>query len=121
MIIKPVNNLGTLIYTLFFGKEVGIDNLGNRYFISKNKPFKKWILYKNSKNPTIIPVNWQLWLTDDNYDSLPIEESLNKKYVWEKNRIKNNTGTIDAYHPTKELNKLQATNKQKKYKNWNPN
>jgi len=50
MNIKLVNNLGTLIYTLFKGKEVGKDKLGNRYFISKNKPFRKWVLYKNNKN-----------------------------------------------------------------------
>ena len=121
MNIKLVNNLGTLIYTLFKGKEVGKDKLGNRYFISKNKPFRKWVLYKNNKNPTTIPVNWQLWLTDDDYNSLPGEEGSNQKYAWEKNRIKNYTGTVNAYHPTKKLNEKQNTNKKLKYKNWNPN
>ena len=40
MNLKAVNNLGTILYTLFFGKEVGKDNLGNRYFIAKNNPHK---------------------------------------------------------------------------------
>ena len=35
MSLKAVNNLGTILYTVF-GKEVGRDNLGNRYFIKKN-------------------------------------------------------------------------------------
>ena len=43
MSIKPVNNLGTIIYTLFFGREVGKDKLGNRYYISKNKPLKEFM------------------------------------------------------------------------------
>ena len=121
MSLKTVNNLGTILYTVFFGKEVGKDNLGNRYFISKNKPLKKWVLYKSEKNPTIIPVNWQLWLTDNNTENHPTQESTSKKYDWEKNRAQNHTGTMKAYHPAKDLNKTKATNKQKNYKNWTPN
>ena len=30
-----VNNLGTIIYSFFYGKKVGIDNFGNKYFVSK--------------------------------------------------------------------------------------
>ena len=86
MNVINVNSLGTILYTLFFGKEVGKDDMGNRYFISKNKPFRKWVLYKYNKNPTIIPVNWQLWLTDNN-EKLPFKESINKKYAWEKTRL----------------------------------
>ena len=120
MTLRTVNNLGTILYTIFFGKEVGRDNIGNRYYISKNKPFKKWVLYKNEKNPTIIPVNWQLWLTDNSNKSIIIEESTNIKYVWEKGRVKNFTGTTQAYHPAKDLNKNRIINRQKKYKNWVP-
>ena len=122
MNLKAVNNLGTILYTLFFGKEVGKDNLGNRYFISKNNPHKKWVLYKSDKNPTIIPVNWQLWLTDNNdVENPPMNESTNKKYAWEKSRSQNYTGTVKAYHPAKKLSTQKATNKKKNYKNWNPN
>ena len=49
MSLKAVNNLGTILYTVFFGKEVGRDNLGNRYFIKKNNAHKKWVLYKSEK------------------------------------------------------------------------
>ena len=120
MKINLVNNLGTVLYTMFFGKEVGKDSIGNRYFISKNKPIRKWVLYKNEKNPTIIPVNWQFWLTDDEVEFIPSEKYIKKKYSWEKNRLQNNTGTVQAYHPAKALDKKQVTTKQKKYKNWTP-
>ena len=121
MNLKAVNNLGTILYTLFFGKEVGNDNLGNRYFIAKNNPHKKWVLYKSDKNPTIIPVNWQLWLTDNDVENPTMKESTNKKYAWEKSRSLNYTGTVKAYHPAKEASTHKAINKQKNYKNWNPN
>ena len=120
MIIKVVNNLGTILHTILFGKVVGQDKFGNRYFISKRQPFRKWVLYKNEKDPTIIPVNWQQWLTDNSDIKSPIEIKNNKKYNWEKNRIQNNTGTSKAYHPAKDLKKEQAADKQKKYKSWKP-
>ena len=39
------------------------------------------VLYKSDKNPTIIPVNWQLWLTDNDVENPPMKESTNKKMV----------------------------------------
>ena len=121
MIIKAVNNLGTTLYTVFFGKPVGQDKFGNRYYVSKKKPSRKWVLYKNEKDPTVIPVKWQQWLTDDNNAKPPFENNSNVKYSWEKGRIQNNTGTSKAYHPAKVLKKEQAGNEQKKYKSWQPN
>jgi NADH dehydrogenase len=121
MIIKAVNNLGTTLYTIFFGKAVGQDEFGNRYFVSKRNALRKWVLYKNEKDPTIIPVNWQQWLTGDNNEKPPYENRPNVKYTWEKSRMQNNTGTSEAYHPAKVLKKEQVSNKQKKYKSWQPN
>ena len=121
MIIKAVNNLGTTLYTIFFGKAVGQDEFGNRYFVSKKSTLRKWVLYKNKKDPTIIPVNWQQWLTGDNNEKPPLENRPNVKYTWEKGRMQNNTGTAEAYHPAKVLKKEKVSNKQKKYKSWQPN
>ena len=120
MIVKIVNNLGTILYTMFSGKVIGQDKFGNRYFISRKKPFRKWVLYKNEKDPTIIPVNWQQWLTDDNDIKLPLENIPNDKYTWEKDRIQNNTGTSKAYHPAKDFKKVQVGNKKNKNKYWKP-
>ena len=121
MTINAVNNLGTILYTIFFGKVVGQDKFGNRYFISKKNPFRKWVLYKNEKDPTIIPVSWQQWLTDNEDTNLPFEKKSNQKYTWEKSRIQNNTGTSKAYHPAKDSEKEQANFNKKKYKSWQPN
>ena len=122
MRILPVNNLGTIIYTMFYGKEVGKDSLGNTYFVSKKNSSKKWILYEKKIDPTNIPTNWQVWLTSDNLQIQDKEyKDLNKKYSWEKKRKKNYTGTDKAYHPAKELSVLPSSTKKKKYSNWEPN
>ena len=115
-----VNNLGTIIYTFFFGKEVGKDAFGNRYFLSKNNSNKKWVLYKSEKNPTAIPVAWQLWLTKDEHIKAPSAKNSQKKYAWEKNRIKNFTGTLEAYHPAKKIDTDHDIKKKQKYKIWTP-
>ena len=37
--------LGTRIQTFFFGKLVGKDSFGNKYY--QNKSGKRWMIYKN--------------------------------------------------------------------------
>ena len=49
------------------------------------------------------------------------ENRPNVKYTWEKGRMQNNTGTAEAYHPAKVLKIQKVSNKQKKYKSWQPN
>ncbi len=116
MNILSVNNLGTILYTVFFGKEVGNDKLGNCYYVSKRNIKKKWVIYKDKKDPTIIPVKWQIWLTSDSFKILEKDE----KHNWEKARKENLTGTNQAYHPVKEMSDSKKLTK-KKYNNWDPN
>ena len=39
---------GTFLYTIFFGKLVGKDEFGNKYY--KNKKGKRWVIYKGEVN-----------------------------------------------------------------------
>ena len=111
-----INNLGTTLYTLFYGIKVGEDKLGNIYYISKKKKKRKWVLYKNKKDPTIIPVNWQIWLTNE-ADNVFKSQA---KYSWSKDREQNNTGTDRAYNPAEKIVKSKKA-KDLKYKKWTPN
>ena len=81
---------------------MGKDKLGNRYYVSKSNIKKKWVIYRNKKDPTIIPVNWQIWLTSESIKTL----ENNQKFSWEKEREQNLTGTSNAYHPVKMSSKL---------------
>ena len=42
------NNLGTLLYSFFYGKKVGQDKNGNKFYIHKYNLKRKWVIYNKS-------------------------------------------------------------------------
>ena len=116
------NGLGTTIYTYFFGVKVGEDDRGNTYFISKHKPYKKWVLYNHNNDPTNLPVIWQFWLTSKEKNMPKIDE---KEYHWQKDRDPNPTGTQASYHPAVNISREKKHLKNKELvennkKIWRP-
>ena len=104
------DTIGTRIQTIFFGKFVGQDNFGNKYYESKSG--KRWIIYSGEIDASKIPVEWYSWM---HFTSNKIEKNHNlKKYDWQKPHQSNSTGTEKAYYPYK--NKDNVINK--KYKSW---
>jgi len=101
--------LGTRLFTLFFGKLVGEDDFGNKYYESKNS--RRWVIYKNEIDATKIPNEWYSWMhfTKNKIENLHELE----KYEWQKPHLSNQTGTKTSYHPNKENNEIN-----KKYKVW---
>ena len=101
--------LGTRIFTFFFGKFVGEDDLGNKYYESKNK--KRWVIYKNEIDATKIPNEWYSWIhfMNNKIENLHI---LNK-FDWQKPHQSNLSGSDEAYNPKKNKNAIK-----KKYKVW---
>tara|TARA_B100000900_G_scaffold379877_1_gene365112 strand:+ start:278 stop:640 length:363 start_codon:yes stop_codon:yes gene_type:complete len=102
--------LGTKIFTIFFGKLVGKDEYGNKYYENKNKS-KRWVIYNGEIDATKIPNEWYSWIHFIK-NKIEHEKSL-KKYDWQKPHSPNPTGTHKAYHPNKNNEKLE-----KKYKSW---
>jgi len=101
--------LGTRIQTFFFGKFVGKDFFGNKYYESKKG--KRWIIYKDEIDASKIPNEWYSWI---HFTKNKIENPNKiKKYEWQKPHLPNQTGTKDAYHPRKENYEIE-----KKYKAW---
>ena len=101
--------LGTKIKTIFFGKLVGTDQFGNKYYESKDG--KRWIIYKDEVNASKIPVEWYSWI---HFTKNKIEDNHElEKYSWQKPHQPNLTGTKSSYHPNKDDNKVI-----KKYKSW---
>jgi len=89
--------IGTKLKTIFFGKLVGIDDLGNKYYESKNG--KRWVIYKDTIDASKIPVEWYSWI---HFITNRIEKSHNfEKYDWQKPHQSNLTGTEEAYYPNK--------------------
>ena len=102
--------IGTKIETIFFGKFVGEDHLGNKYY--KNRSGKRWVIYKGEVDATKIPIEWYSWI---HFTKNKIENTHDlKKYDWQKPHQSNQTGSNDSYHPKKNNSEIN-----KKYKSCN--
>ena len=104
--------LGTFIYTLIFGKYVGLDEFGNKYY--SNSAGKRWVIYRDSIESTKIPPEWYLWIhfLEKNKSSNNIT-----KFFWQKKHRENLTGTKEAHKPEGSLSSNSKKN-MKKYETW---
>ena len=101
--------LGTRIETFFYGKFIGKDEKGNKYYQSKSG--KRWVIYKDEVDASKIPNEWFSWI---HYTKNKIENVHDlQKYEWQKPHQSNQTGTDNSYHPNKNNEKSN-----KKYKSW---
>ena len=101
--------LGTFLYTIFFGKLVGKDSFGNKYY--QNKSGNRWVIYKDEIDASKIPNEWFSWIHFTKNKIENVHEF--QKYDWQKPHLPNQTGTDNSYHPNKYNEK-----KNKKYKSW---
>ena len=101
---------GTFLKTLFFGKLVGKDEFGNKYY--KNKKDERWVVYSDNIEATKITSSWYLWM-HHTIDKVPDEKN-EKRYSWQKDHSENKTGTKESYKPVK----IAKNNIKKKYETW---
>ena len=102
--------IGTKLYTIFYGKYVGKDDFGNKYYENK-KQNKRWLLYKDEIDASKISNDWYSWIHFIK-NKMELNTSV-EKYKWQKPHLPNLTGTKSAYHPNKKNNEIK-----KKYKTW---
>ena len=103
------DTLETKIKTILFGKIVGKDSFGNKYYEGKNG--KRWVIYFDEIDASKIPIEWYSWI---HFTPNKIEKNHDlKKYDWQKPHQPNLTGTELAYYPNKNKNVVE-----KKYKTW---
>ena len=101
---------GTFLKTLFFGKLVGKDTYGNKYY--KNKSDQRWVVYKDNVEASKITSEWFLLRR---HIMNEVQNKKSKKYLWQKEHLENQTGTSKAYKPN-QISKLN--NSKKKYETW---
>lgn len=87
--------LGTWWYTARRGRNVGTDELGNRYFVDRND--RRWVIYNGLAEASRVPPGWSAWL-HHNGDVTPTEAEYRPR-VWEKPHLPNMTGSPAAYRP----------------------
>ena len=101
--------LGTRLTVFFFGKFVGSDASGNKYY--ETKKGKRFIVYNGEVDASKIPDEWYSWM---HFTPNKIENSHElTKFDWQKPHKPNLTGTESAYYPNKNKNAIE-----KKYKSW---
>ncbi len=94
--------IGTLLYTWINGRQVGIDEFGNRYYEARNgaklhgRP-RRWTLYKGDAEASKVPPEWHAWL--HHMTPEPLTDEAAKAKPWQKPHVPNMTGTINAYRP----------------------
>ena len=103
------DTFGTRIKTVLFGKFVGKDSFGNKYYENKNN--KRWVIYADEIDASKIPVEWYSWI---HHTPNKIEKKHDiEKYDWQKPHQPNLNGTDKAYYTNKKKNSIK-----KKYKSW---
>ena len=86
----------TRVITWLWGKRVGTDPYGNRYFVEKSGGRKRWVLYNGEPEASKVPPEWNAWL-HHTVDELPSAEPVT--HPWEKAHLPNLSGTAAAYRP----------------------
>ena len=64
--------LGTALFSWKNGRKVGEDQLGNRYFETKKREGRRWVMYAGSNDVSRVPPEWYAWLTRQ-IDGVPDE------------------------------------------------
>ena len=81
-------SFGTTLYTWFYGKLVGSDEIGNKYYTNSNNHAdlnaKRWVIFSGEIEASKIPPHWHAWL-HKTIDEPPIKYK--HKYSWQKNHI----------------------------------
>ena len=117
-----IGHISTVLYTWIWGKLVGTDGFGNRYFYRPGrgtKREKRWVLYAGEAEASRIPPEWHSWLHHSVADP-PTEQSATD-FAWIKPHSPNLTGTSEAFfppgHPLKGGRRPPATGD---YQAWRP-
>jgi NADH:ubiquinone oxidoreductase subunit len=87
---------GTWLTTWLYGRKVGVDQFGNRYFQNKSGK-RRWVIYNGTVEASRVPPDWHGWL-HHTYKEPPTSAPFKVK-TWEKAHTPNMSGTPDAYRP----------------------
>jgi len=98
--------IGTLLFTWLWGKEVGRDAAGHRYYRHKKggttmdcslQKERRWVVFNGEVEASRVPPEWNGWLHHTT-DNVPSADG-GRRYPWMREPIPNRTGTDRAYRP----------------------
>jgi NADH:ubiquinone oxidoreductase subunit len=116
--------LNTLLHTFLFGKLVGTDECGNRYYRSRKKSKalgfeRRWVIYAGESEGSLTPPGWYGWL-HHTVDVPPTQENYEPR-DWQLPYQPNLTGTAQAWRPPGSMLAANARPKvSADYEAWTP-
>lgn len=100
-LIARLSHIGTRLFTLTKGEEVGQDKFGNRYYRERRAPegvrAKRWVIYNGRPEASMVPPEWHGWLHYTQDEPLPEESEFH--HTWTKPHQTNQTFSDKAYLP----------------------
>lgn len=108
--------LNTRLHTWRKGQPVGEDELGNRFFQSRDGK-RRWVMFNGEVEASRISPDWHGWL-HHTWESPPSKKPLRHK-TWEKPHQENLTGTDLAYAPLGSIRRVDPVDR-KDYEAWQP-
>ncbi|CAH2604711.1 NADH:ubiquinone oxidoreductase 17.2 kD subunit [Rhodovastum atsumiense] len=92
--------IGTRIFTLLKGRQVGTDASGNVYYeerrVRTGRRTRRWVLYRGGPvDASRVPPEWHAWLHYTTDAPLPVQN----RRPWQKPHLANLTGTAGSYRP----------------------
>ncbi len=112
------SNPGLFFLTLFRGRLIGEDSLGNRYYERPGRPFsRRWVVYAGMADPSAVPPEWHAWL--HHITEAPLRDE--PAYPWRRPPRPNLTGTPLAYRPPgHDYMGGQRARSSSDYESWSP-
>lgn len=97
--VRRLSQLGTICSVILFGRRVGEDEQGNRYYVMRAAKGRerRCVMYAREPEATLVPPEWYGWLHAMCDEPLPSE--VKKRYVWQKPHQPNLSGTEAAPLP----------------------
>jgi NADH:ubiquinone oxidoreductase subunit len=96
-----MTTLVTRLKTFLYGKRVGKDSFGNRYYeeriVPKRRRRRRWVVYSGPDEASRVPPVWHAWL-HYTIDTPPTGTTIHAP-AWKKDHMPNVTGTARAYRP----------------------
>lgn len=92
-------NIGTRLFTLFKGRQVGKDPAGNIYYEERRpraglRP-RRWVAYAGTPEATDVPPEWHAWIHYTTDAPIPLAA----RQPWQLPHEPNLTGTPGSYRP----------------------
>ncbi|MAI49083.1 MAG: NADH:ubiquinone oxidoreductase subunit NDUFA12 [Rhodospirillaceae bacterium] len=94
-------SIGTKLFTMLNGVQVGTDSQGNKYYREKRPQQRakerRWVVYHGKVEASLVPPAWHSWLHHTTED-VPSDDAV-KQWHWQTEHVPNLTGTPNAYRP----------------------